>query len=64
MNWPVAPGRQKTAIGAWAMPAAARLGLVRMAVGRLARSLPEPAATALRAEDGTVAATREPTWPR
>jgi pimeloyl-ACP methyl ester carboxylesterase len=50
--------RRRARVGAWAMPAAARLGLMRMVVGRLARSLPEPAATALRAEDGTVAAMR------
>lgn len=39
-----------------AMPVAARLGIVRYATGRLARQLPEPWATAMRAEDGTVAA--------
>jgi len=36
----------------------ARLGLIRPAVNRLAAHLPEPAATAMRAEDGTVAAVR------
>lgn len=40
------------------MPLAARLGFVRMGVSRLARSLPEPAASAMRAEDGTVDAMR------
>ena len=50
--------RRRSRVGARVMPAAARVGLVRVAVGRLARSLPEPAATAFRAEDGTVAAMR------
>lgn len=40
------------------MPVAARLGLVRLGVNRLAASLPEPAASAMRGEDGTVAAVR------
>jgi pimeloyl-ACP methyl ester carboxylesterase len=40
------------------MPAMARLGLLRLAVRRLAAQLPEPAARAMRAEDGTVAAAR------
>lgn len=39
------------------MPFAARLGLLRFVAGRLARSLPEPAASAMRAEDGTATAT-------
>ncbi len=40
------------------MPLAARLGMVRIGVSRLARSLPEPAASGMRAEDGTVEAMR------
>ncbi|MET0908524.1 MAG: alpha/beta hydrolase [Ilumatobacteraceae bacterium] len=40
------------------MPALAKLGVIRFGVKRLARSLPEPAATRLVAEDGTVAAVR------
>jgi pimeloyl-ACP methyl ester carboxylesterase len=39
-------------------PAAARLGLIKMGVKKLAAQLPEPAASRMRAEDGTVTATR------
>jgi pimeloyl-ACP methyl ester carboxylesterase len=39
-------------------PTMARLGLIRLGVRRLAGHLPEPAASRMRAEDGTVAATR------
>jgi len=39
-------------------PVLARLGLIRLVVGRLAAQLPEPAATAMRTEDGTAAALR------
>ncbi|MFV2173516.1 alpha/beta fold hydrolase [Actinomadura sp. LOL_016] len=39
-------------------PTAARLGLFRLSVNRLAAKLPEAAATAFREEDGTVEATR------
>lgn len=39
-------------------PLAARLGVTRALVKRLAAMLPEPAASAMRAEDGAVAATR------
>lgn len=40
------------------MPALARLGLTRLPVRRLAARLPEPAASGLRAEDGTPTAVR------
>lgn len=40
------------------VPVLARLGLIRLAVKRLAARLPEPAASAMRREDGTVAAAR------
>ena len=40
------------------LPVLARLGLIRIGVKRLARSLPEPAASQLVAEDGTVRAAR------
>jgi pimeloyl-ACP methyl ester carboxylesterase len=42
----------------WTMPLMGRLGLIRLYVRRLARQLPEPAASGLRAEDGTRAAIR------
>jgi pimeloyl-ACP methyl ester carboxylesterase len=43
---------------AWMLPLMARLGLLRLYARRLARSLPEPARSGMRAEDATVAATR------
>ncbi|QFG22644.1 alpha/beta fold hydrolase [Actinomadura sp. WMMB 499] len=53
------PGhRRRMRLGTLTDPAAARLGLLRFSVGRLAAKLPEPAATALREEDGTLEATR------
>ena len=42
----------------WLMPLMGRLGLIRLYVRRLAEQLPEPAASGLRAEDGTRAAIR------
>lgn len=39
-------------------PAAARVGMLRLGVKKLAARLPEPAARRMRTEDGTVAATR------
>jgi pimeloyl-ACP methyl ester carboxylesterase len=42
----------------WMMPLMGRLGLIRIYVRRLARQLPEPAASGLRAEDGTRTAIR------
>ncbi|MBE1532768.1 alpha/beta fold hydrolase [Actinomadura algeriensis] len=53
------PGtRRRMRLSALTDPAAARLGLFRFNLGRLAGKLPEPAATALREEDGTLEATR------
>ena len=40
------------------LPMLARLGIMRIAVRRFAAQLPEPAATAMRAEDGSTAASR------
>jgi pimeloyl-ACP methyl ester carboxylesterase len=40
------------------LPAVARLGLLRLGVSGIAARLPEPARSAMRAEDGTVAAAR------
>ncbi|HEX7131792.1 MAG TPA: alpha/beta hydrolase, partial [Iamia sp.] len=42
----------------WLMPLMTRVGLTRLYVRKLAQQLPEPAASGLRAEDGTRAATR------
>lgn len=53
------PGtRRRMRLSALTDPTAARLGLFRFGIGRLAAKLPEPAATALREEDGTLEATR------
>jgi pimeloyl-ACP methyl ester carboxylesterase len=50
--------RRQARLAGPVLPVAARLGLIRMAAGRLAAQLPEPAAAGMRAEDGTVAAVR------
>lgn len=53
-----AGSRRQQAMLPWVLPPLARLGVLRAAARRQARSLPEPWAGAMRAEDGTVAATR------
>ena len=50
--------QRRTRSATWVLPLMSRLGLLRLAVRRLARQLPEPAASGLRAEDGTRTATR------
>lgn len=49
---------RQTKFFARATPTMARLGLLPMVTRRLAKSLPEPAATAMRTEDATVAVAR------
>ena len=49
---------RRSGSASWLMPLMGRLGLVRLYVRRLARQLPEPAASGLRAEDGTRTAIR------
>jgi pimeloyl-ACP methyl ester carboxylesterase len=55
----LAPANERRSRSAtWVMPLMTRLGLTRLYVRRLARQLPEHAASGMRAEDGTRAATR------
>lgn len=49
---------RRSRAASWIMPLMSRVGLTRLSVRRLARQLPEPAASGLRAEDGTHAAIR------